>query len=194
MEALAKTPELMSLDEFLAWDSGDGRMWQLVNGEPQAMAPAKHTHGAMQAELGRLLGNHLAEHKPSCSVIVAPGVVPRVQSKANCRIPDLAVTSSSYIDEEATLSNPVLLIEIVSQSNRVETWSKVWTYTTIASVTEILIFKSESIGGDVLRRSADGSWPEKPEPVTEGELYLSSIDFRVSVAAIYRTTRLARAG
>jgi Uma2 family endonuclease len=194
MEALAKTPELMSLDEFLAWDSGDGRMWQLVNGEPQAMAPAKHTHGAMQAEPGRLLGNHLAEHKPSCSVIVAPGVVPRVQSKANCRIPDLAVTSSSYIDEEATLSNPVLLIEIVSQSNRVETWSKVWTYTTIASVTEILIFKSKSIGGDVLRRGADGSWPEKPEPVTEGELYLSSIDFRVSVAAIYRTTRLARAG
>jgi len=194
MDALTKTPELMSLDEFLVWDPEDGQVWQLVGGEPRAMAPATQTHGAIQAEIGRLIGNHLAEHRPNCSVIVAPGVVPRVQSKANCRIPDLAVRCSPFDDEDATLSNPVLLIEVLSPSIRAETWSNVWTYTTISSVKDILIVKSEVIGAELLCRNADGTWPEKPQAVTEGELYLSSIDVRGCIAAMYRTTRIARAG
>ncbi len=42
MVALAKTSRRMTVAEFLDWDSGDrtGRRWQLVDGEPQAMAPA----------------------------------------------------------------------------------------------------------------------------------------------------------
>jgi hypothetical protein len=31
----------MTVSEFLSWDSGDpsGRLWQLIDGEPVAMAP-----------------------------------------------------------------------------------------------------------------------------------------------------------
>ena len=44
----------MTLDEFLAWDSGDrsGRTWQLIDGEPVAMAPGSDAHGAIQSEIG----------------------------------------------------------------------------------------------------------------------------------------------
>ena len=45
--AVAKIPVRMTVDEFLDWDSGDGLTWQLVDGEPQAMAPAKITHAAL---------------------------------------------------------------------------------------------------------------------------------------------------
>jgi hypothetical protein len=38
-----------------------------VDGEPQAMAPASRTHGAIQAELCRLIANHLAERSSLCS-------------------------------------------------------------------------------------------------------------------------------
>ena len=81
----------MTVDEFLDWDSNDDLTWQLVDGEPQAMAPAKITHAALQGELARLIGNYLAERDSPCSVLVTPGVIPHLQSSHNVRVPDLAV-------------------------------------------------------------------------------------------------------
>ncbi|HEX5325994.1 MAG TPA: Uma2 family endonuclease [Acetobacteraceae bacterium] len=187
-------PSRLSADEFLAWNPADGQAWQLVDGEPQGMAPANRTHGAIQAELASMIRNHLAERSSPCSVITAPGVVPRVQSRINVRVPDLGVTCSNYHAEEPTISDPVLLIEILSPSNHAETWSNVWTYTTIPSVREILIVRTVTIGAELLRRSPDGTWPERPEMIEHGELQLDSIEFHVPIAALYRTTRLARTG
>lgn len=48
----------MTVDEFLAWDSGDGWMRQLVDGVPIAMAPSTPRHGAILNELGSLIRNH----------------------------------------------------------------------------------------------------------------------------------------
>lgn len=45
MVGTAKIPVRMSVEEFFAWDAGDGRLWQLVDGEP--LAPANRTHGAL---------------------------------------------------------------------------------------------------------------------------------------------------
>ncbi len=182
----------MSVDEFLAWNPGpDGEVWQLVDGVPQAMAAPRRTHGAMQSEIGRLIANHLVDRGSSCSVVTNPGIIPRVQAKYNVRVPDLAVTCSDYTSEEDVLSEPVLVIEILSPSNQPETWANVWTYTTIPSVQEILILRTVSIGAELLRREADGTWPERPLTVErDGELVLNSIGFRVPLRDIYRTTRL----
>ena len=83
MSATAKVPVRMTVAEFFAWDAGDGHLWQLVDGEPQAMAPANRTHGAIQAELCSLIRNHLSERSSLCGVVVTPGVVPRVQADHN---------------------------------------------------------------------------------------------------------------
>lgn len=192
MVAAAKTPVRMTVDEFLDWDSGDGLTWQLVDGEPQAMAPAKITHAALQGELGGLIRSHLIAQGSPCSVLVTPGVIPHLQSSHNVRVPDLAIRCTEPKIEEATLEDPVLIIEILSPSNQAETWANVWAYITIPSVREILILSSLNIGADILRRRADGTWPEEPETITQGELILESIGFRVPLADIYRTTRLRR--
>lgn len=184
----------MSVDEFLDWEPGDGQMWQLVDGEPQAMSPAKRTHGALQGELSRLIQNHLVSRGGPCSVVITPGVIPHVQASYNIRIPDLAVTCTDYEKEESALTDPVLIVEILSPSNQAETWSNVWTYATIPSVQEILILHSIKIGADVLRRRSDGSWPQEPDSITNGDLVLESIGFRTPLAGIYRTTRLRRPG
>lgn len=178
----------MTVAEFLAW-GGDG--WQLVDGEPQAMAPASRTHGALQAELGRLLGNHLVGGP--CSVVVAPGVVPRILSRHNLRIPDLAVACGGYsAAEEPTLEGVVLVVEILSPSNRAETLGAVWSYASIPSVTEILVLHSTVVRAELLRRGADGSWPEQPVMVEgDGVLELASVGFEAGLAGVYRTTRLA---
>jgi Uma2 family endonuclease len=191
MVAALKIPDRMTVAEFVAWDAPGSDRWQLVDGERQAMAPANRTHNAIQGELGRLIGNHLLARGSPCSVVPTPGVIPRVRADSNFRIPDLAVTCSGYQEEEHDLADPVLLVEILSPSKRSETWMNVWAYTTVPSVQEILVVHGTRIGAELLRRNEDGSWPAQPVTIDEGEIELASIGFRVPLAALYRTTRLA---
>jgi Uma2 family endonuclease len=192
MNTAVKIPVRMTVAEFFAWSPPTQEFWQLVDGVPQAMAPASVTHGAIQSELSGLIRNHLSEKTNPCRVITTPGVIPRIQSETNVRIPDLAVTCSGYAAEDSVLSDPVLVIEILSPSNQAETWANVWAYTTIPSVQEILIVKTASIGAEIIRRGADGLWPDRPSSIAAGgELTLESIGFTFPLAAAYRTTKLA---
>lgn len=184
----------MTLDEFLAWDSGDytGRRWQLVDGEPVAMAPARQNHGAIQSELARLLGNHLIEHGSSCRVITEPGIIPRVRASENWRIPDIGVTCMPP-EDEIEVRGAVLLIEILSPNNYAETRANVWAYATIPSVQEILVVNSVRVEAELLRRRDDGTWPEQPEAVpADADVILVSIGCAIPLTALYRTTSLAR--
>ena len=192
--ALKRPPSRMTVDEFLAWDSGDhtGRRWQLVDGEPVAMAPARQNHGAIQSELARLLGNHLLERASPCRVITEPGIIPRVRASENWRIPDIGVTCAPP-EDEIEVRGAVLLVEILSPNNYAETRANVWTYTTLPSVMEILVVNSVRIEAELLRRRDDGTWPEQPDMIpADGTLGLASIYFDVPLAALYRTTSLAR--
>ncbi len=180
----------MTLHEFLVWDAPGPERWQLVDGQPQAMAPTVPNHGALLAELSRLLGNHLAERQSACRVIVAPGIVPRVGSNMNFRIPDLGITSAQ-LSETAMVPDPVLLIEVLSPSNERDTRTNVWAYTTIPSVQEILLVRVSRVEAELLRRDADGNWPAKPLVLRPDDtLSLESVSFRAPLAALYRTTGL----
>ena len=194
MSQAVQTPhDLMTVAEFLAWDPCDGRMWQLVDGVPTAMAPPSGRHGAIQSEIARLIGNHLLAQGSPCRVIVTPGVVTPVAADRDMRIPDLAVTCAPVADDAAApVPDPVLIVEVLSPGNQRETWINVWTYTLIPSVQEVLVLHSTMVRADLLRRGPDGAWPAATTPVTAGSLVLDSIGFSVPVADIYRTTALAQ--
>jgi len=194
MVALRKPPPArMTLAEFFAWNSDEPsvRSWQLIDGEPVAMAPATEAHGALQSEINALLRNHLLVRGGRCRVITEPGIVPRVRSDRNCRVPDLGVTCAPP-SSALMVAEPILLIEILSPSNEVETWANIWAYTTIPSVMEILIVSSTRVEAELLRRNSDGSWPETPERLgADTDIRLESIDFTVPLKDVYRTTALA---
>lgn len=193
MVALRKrAPARMTVDEFLAWDPHDptGRTWQLIDGEPVAMAPGSHAHGSLQAEICALLRNHLLAQRSPCHVVTEPGIVPRVRANRNYRVPDLGVTCARPT-LGPMMPEPVLLIEILSPSNEEETWSNIWTYTTIPSVTEILAVHSTRMEAEYLRRATDGTWPEEPETIgRHATLTLHSIGLSIPLADFYRTTAL----
>ena len=190
MEAALQIPSVMSVREFLSWNAPAGTRWQLIDGIPTAMAPTSRTDGAIQAELGAMIRDHLRQGGGPCSIISAPGIVPRIRSSENFRIPDLAVTCTPYQAEEYDLSDPVLIIEILSPSNKAETWANIWAYATIPSVREILIVHSTAILAEVLRRDADGAWPDRTTRIEDGDLTLTSIGFQAPIASVYATTRL----
>ena len=121
-------------------------------------------------------------------------MIPHVQSDTNIRIPDLAVTCSGYGDRGGGPHGSRAPDRDPSPGNaRAETWANVWAYTTIPSVQEILVVRTASIGAELLRREPDGTWPKRPALIEDGALALSKAsDIRVTLPAIYRTTRLAR--
>jgi Uma2 family endonuclease len=187
-------PSRMTVAEFLDWEGDDtDRKFELVDGEPRAMAPASITHGTIQASLARLLGNHLVG--TGCRVITAPGVIPRVRSSANMRVPDLGVNCIADTAGQRALPDPILIIEILSPSNEAETRQNVWAYASIPSVQEILLVRSTEIAAELLRRQADGNWPAQPQTLEGGaDIALDSIGFRAKLGDFYEDTHLRRDG
>lgn len=181
----------MLLDEFLTWDAPVDVRWQLIDGEPQAMAPASPLHAGIQNELGAILRNHLADRGGECRAYSKSGIMLGVRSDRNYRIPDIGVTCTPLTPGEPTLPNPVLLVEILSPSNPAETWINVWAYTTIPSVREILVIRTDSPGAYLLKRKADGLWPDMPFAIETGAVKLDSIGVTIRLDALYVGTWLA---
>jgi Uma2 family endonuclease len=194
MVTLRKPPlARMTLSEFLQWEPADPtvRSWQLIDGEPVAMAPGSDAHGAVQAELAALLRNHLVQQGSSCRVAVEPGIVPRLRADRNYRIPDIGVTCAPP-SRDLMLPEPLLLIEILSPSNEVDTWANVWTYASIPSVVEILVVHTTHIAAELLRREFNGQWPDEPDLLgPDDQITLTSVAFTAPLRSFYRTTVLA---
>jgi Uma2 family endonuclease len=194
MAALPKlAPSRMTVEEFLDWPGdGSARTFQLIDGEPVAMAPASVTQVIVQANLVRLMANHLVG--TGCHVVVEPGIIPRIRSAANLRIADIAVSCERDEHGLRALAEASLIVEILSPSNEAETRESVWAYVTLPSVREILLIRSTRIAAELLRRQDDATWPANPEIVeADAVLRLNSIDFSGPLAALFQGTHLARA-
>jgi Uma2 family endonuclease len=180
-------PAAMTATEFLDWNPQDSDRWELTDGTPQAMAPTSPRHGAMQSEAGRLIGNHLAEARLACRVNTEPGVRPRVRASFNVRVPDLAVTCAEWNPHDRLLNEPLVVVEILSPSNKADTWANVWSYVTIPSVRELLVLHTADVRADLLRREADSTWPDNPVSLAQADaVTLQSIGSTAPLAAFYR--------
>jgi len=194
MSNALRIPHRMTVAEFQDWLPPAGledRRWNLVDGEPVCMAPTSVNHGLIQSELNGLIWQHLRQQGSQCRIVAAPGVIPRVRSISNERIPDLGVTCSPQTGR-SVLTNPVVLIEIVSPSNEADTRRNVWAYTSIPSVADVLLLSSTSISGELLRRNPQGEWADDPLMLDADSLVeLASIGFIAPMRDVYATTSLA---
>jgi hypothetical protein len=74
-----------------------------------------------------------------------------------------------------TLTDPILIVEILLPSSAAAIWTNIWAYTSIPTVREIQILHTVSIAVDLPRRAPDGNWPEVPDHLVAGDLALQSI-------------------
>ncbi|MEO1694914.1 MAG: Uma2 family endonuclease, partial [Pseudomonadota bacterium] len=139
--------------------ASDGTRYELVDGELRLQHAASDTHGTIQANLARLIGNHLFQRNGPCRVVTAPGVSVRMNANHNKRIPDLGITCDPNHRGGQDMPSPKALIEILSPSNKVETLANVWAFTTIPSLEEVLIVSSFERAVFLLARAGDQSWP-----------------------------------
>ena len=81
-------PKHMTLAEFLEWDEGTDRRYELLDGTPVMMAPTLEAHGELAVALGAEIRARL---KQPCRVISEAGIVIRDRADTYY-IADLAVT------------------------------------------------------------------------------------------------------
>lgn len=194
MKASQKVPWVarMTVAEFMEWSAATPGRWQLIDGEPVAMAPASDTHGSIQAEMAALIRNHLRARGLPCRVVVAPGVVPRLRASKNVRVPDLAVTCQApSLQQRLLMEQPVMGAEILSPSNEDDTGRNLRSYASIPAMRDILVVRSLEIGAELVSRREDGSWLDDFTPVSD-RIRLTCIDAGSDVAECYATTELAR--
>ncbi len=195
MIAIAKhdTPP-MTAEQFLSSpvDLGPGKH-VLIDGVIYSMAPASPTHALIQAELARLIGNHLRERNVPYRVMTEAGMQPRVRAKTNVRIPDLTITCGPPPGpKDRLVEAPLIIIEVLSPSNSDMTEASIQACASIPSVMEMLIVDSTRVFAERWHREASGAWPREPETITAGgKVMLASISLELGLADIYADTHLS---
>ncbi len=108
------------MDQFAALSLEAGRS-ELVEGELRMMLPAGGRHGRVAMNCGRLLANHVDEHKPGVVYAAETGFV-LARDPDTVRAPDVAFVSADRVsqigDESAFIPfAPDLAIEVISPND-----------------------------------------------------------------------------
>lgn len=159
------------------------------------MAPPSGTHAAIQMEISVLLRDALRARGSLCRVLRGAGIQPRVEAEWNVRIPDLLVDCDPPDPRQHLVLNPVLIAEVLSPGNERRTRSNVWAYRTIPSVQDILLLYGWRVEAELMRRAADGNWPDSPTQLgATDRLILPGIGLDVALADAYAATGLPLPG
>jgi Uma2 family endonuclease len=171
----------MTLAEFLQWDDGTDRRYELLDGTPVMMAPTLEAHGELAAALAMQLGSRV---RRPCRVISEAGIV--IPDRADtCYVADLAVTCARPEPGRRMVVEPVLVVEIRSPArDEVNQWRKVATYRTLRSLQEILVVFSDERRVEPQRRTPDG-WRVE-DLIGQAEIALSCCDALVPLDGICR--------
>jgi Uma2 family endonuclease len=169
-----------TVDEFLAWDDGTDRRYELVDGQIVAMAPASEAHGTIVANLAIRIGSQL---RAPCRVVGEAGVV-AIDRNDTYYQADLLVTCAPPERGRPHPVDPVLIIEVLSPSTAVhDRGRKVEDYSRLPSVKEILLVASEERRVRYWRRDRP-RWIVE-DLIGEADLRLEIVPGSIPLAAIY---------
>lgn len=176
----------MSIDEFISWAEQDPEVrYELVDGRPRAKSPVSQAHGRIAGNLAYEIGRRL---RPPCALLVA-GAIERNDRDDLFYEADLAVTCTPAAKGARSTSNPVMIVEILSESTADhELGTKVPDYVQIPSVQEILLIHSRAVAAQLWRR--DGRRWIVEDFTGDDALPLMSIDAEIPLPALYEGVAL----
>jgi Uma2 family endonuclease len=170
----------MSLAEFLVWDDGTDRRYELVDGRVLAMAPPAGAHAVIVVNLARQLSNRL---KPPCYAAAEAGVVPPDRADTWYQA-DLVVTCTSLSPGARWFPEPVLIAEVLSRSTTAHDFrTKLPDYQRMPSIREILLIASEERRIERWLRVGDG-WQHEVY-TAESTVPLACAGHAIALAEVY---------
>jgi len=177
----------MTTEEYLKFERVSQIRHEYYNGEIFAMTGAKVNHNRIASNINRVLGNQLAGK--SCDVFLSDMRV-KVQRVDKYTYPDVVVVCDDLeLEDEKfdTLLNPVLIIEILSDSTELyDRGEKFAHYRLIPSLQEYILVSQYHCKVEKFIRGDDGIWRIfDPYTDIDTKIKLESIDCRLLLSEIY---------
>ena len=176
--------QLMSLDEFLAWERDQPERYEYAGGVVTMMTGGSAAHATIAMNLAFALRHAL--RGTGCRPF---GSDMKVIANHTVRYPDLSVICRPVGDRDDHLSDPIVIIEVISPSTeREDRGRKKFDYFATPSIRQYAIVEQDERLIDLYTRTADG-WRDE---ILEGDavLKLSSIGVEMSLDVIYEDTEL----
>jgi Uma2 family endonuclease len=168
-----------TLEEFLAFDDGTDRRFELHDGELVAMAPGSDRHSRILGRAAVAIGRQL---RRPCDVYPEAGIVPPGRAHTHYRA-DLAVSCSETTGRQF-LTDPLVVVEVLSRSTAVvDRGRKLSDYQEIASLRDILLVSSFERRVEHWRRSSD-SWAVRTHVGSEA-LRLEAFPITLDLGELY---------
>lgn len=155
---------------------------EYIDGEVYAMAGATVRHYRLVKQLGNILDQHLQD--TNCEAFIVD-----MKTRANEYIyyyPDAVVTCEELDDEQDYISQPTLIIEVLSPSTAAkDKREKLVAYKLIESLQEYAIVWQDELRVELHRRQNDG-WLTFFYTQPEDEVEFASVNLQTTIAEIYR--------
>jgi Uma2 family endonuclease len=177
--------QLMSLDEFLAWERDQPERYEYAGGVITMITGGSAAHVTIAMNLAFALRHAL--RGTGCRPF---GSDMKVIANHTVRYPDISVICRPVGDRDSHLSDPVVIIEVISPSTeREDRDRKKFDYFATSSIRQYALIEQDERRIDLYTRTG-ASWIDE---VIEGEavVNLSSIGVEISLDTIYEDTELA---
>ena len=180
----------VSLAEYNQLEEETNTRYEYHDGEVFAMAGGDPVHGAIAGNLIRLIGNGLL---PKDCTVLTSDVKFYIPSINKSLYPDVSVVCGPSERSEhdiRALTNPVLLIEVLSDSNAAyDRGAKFHYYSELSSLREYVLVEQHVWKVETrYRTSPNESWKMDWFSGENAEVMLRSIDLTLPMADLYRRT------
>jgi len=176
--------QLMSLDEFLAWERNQPERYEYAGGVITMMTGGWLDHSAIASNLWAALRDQL--RGSTCRAFRGDS---KIIANHSIRYPDLSVTCTQVRGTEDVVLDPVVIIEVISPSTeREDRGRKKFDYFATPSIRQYALIEQDERRIDLYTR-AGASWIDE---IVEGDavLKLSSISVEINLDVIYEDTEL----
>jgi Uma2 family endonuclease len=173
----------LSFEEYLEEEAAGGTRYEYLDGVMYAMSGSRLRHNVICTNVLRAVANHLGNGP--CRVFSENTKVShRSRAKNFCYYPDLLVACGKYDLDDVHLSDPKLVIEVLSPSTeRLDRNEKAVNYRHIASLEEYVLIAQNRCEVTIQRRKDD--WQSLTLGLLDETLQLESIELSLPLAKIY---------
>jgi Uma2 family endonuclease len=188
MSAQPQPQRKYTVEEYIELLLNSDERFEYFDGEIVSMAAGKIAHSGIEANLGRQIGNLLADRP--CRVLTSSVAVKTVKAPP-FRMPDLAVVCGEPQTEDnrgiEMLLNPILICEILSpKTESYDRDDKFLAYQVIESFQEYLLIEQHRPHVTRYRRQPDNRWLRNDVIGLESAVELESLGISISLSEIYR--------
>ncbi|WP_245706955.1 Uma2 family endonuclease [Thiothrix caldifontis] len=175
--------------EYLEFDASSPEKHQFFDGQIFAMAGGTFNHSAIGLNVATTLRN-LLRGKP-CQPMNSDM---RIHTPSGLdTYPDISVfcNAPELMDNDRTLLNPVVIIEVLSPSTRsYDRGDKFWHYRSIAGLQDYVLIDSETIHVEHHHRQQRDEWLLHEYRKLDDTLHLESLGLTLTLAVFYEDVML----